>query len=164
MAMKNNIIVKTVLAAGVLLVLGGTARAGGSTGIGVGGDLLLDGAGGVAVTYDADKFRLQGILGFLDVGDETTVLLAGRGFVPVHSTAMADFSLGGSLGLSRFDPGPGDGVNIVIIEALGQARAFVTSNFSLNFTLGFGVETSDGDAILVDSGINGSAGFTYFFY
>jgi hypothetical protein len=160
----RTIILKSVLALAAVAAVGGSARAEGTTGVGVGGEILLDGSGGIAATYDADKFRIQGIFGFSDIGDTTGVLLAGRGLVPVHSAAMSDFSIGGGLGFISIGEGDNDNFNVVIIEAIGQARAFITSNVSLNFTLGFGVETADGDAITINSEINGSAGFTYFFY
>jgi hypothetical protein len=159
----RNTIIQTVLAVAAVAAIGGSARAEGTTGIGVGAQILSDGNSGVAVTYDADKFRLQGILGFADEGDVTQVRLAGRGFVPVHSGAMSDFSIGGGLGVINTGNGD-DSVNVVLIEALGQARAFITSNVSLDFTLGFGVQTADGDAITIDGEVNGAAGFTYFFY
>lgn len=153
---------------GTVLALAGTAAAQeqSTTGFGIGADILLNGPGGVTGTYDAGGFRIQGLIGFENTGGGSDFLIAGRGLVPVHRAAMADFSIGGGLGFELIDPdGAANDTTVVHIEATAQARAFIASNFALNFNLGLGIAVTEGDdPIGVGGFLNGGAGFTYFFY
>jgi hypothetical protein len=158
---------KTILVA--LFVLGsvGTASAGGQPGsIGVGGELQLSGLGGLSVNYDTGKFHVGGFLGFDDDAgpDNSTFDIGGRFFFHVASTAMSDFSVGGSLGIqSQENLPPVDRETFMFLEPSFQIRAFLASNVALSFTGGLSIGLLDADDVVITSDLTGTAGVHYYF-
>lgn len=165
--MMKNLSIATGLLA---MVLGaGVASAGGSKGsLGVGGEQQISGLGGISANYDMGEFHVGGFLFFSDDGgeDDTDVGLGARFFYHVHSTAMADFGVGGSFGLGLVgDRAPGDNnTTLVFIEPGFQARAFVASNVALSFTGGLTIGTADAEGMTVTAQPTGAAGFHYYFF
>jgi|JI10StandDraft_1071094.scaffolds.fasta_scaffold85924_3 hypothetical protein len=165
--MMKNLSIGTGLLA---MVLGaGVASAGGSKGsLGVGGEQQISGLGGISANYDMGEFHVGGFLFFSDDGgeDDTDVGLGARFFYHVHSTAMADFGVGGSFGLGLVgDRAPGDNnTTLVFIEPGFQARAFVASNVALSFTGGLTIGTADAEGMTVTAQPTGAAGFHYYFF
>ncbi len=164
-AMKNTFVLVSSLA---LLGLGaGTAFAGGSEGaIGIGAEGQLSGLGGVSGNYDLGQFHVGGFLGFDDDpgDDNTNVFLGGRFYYHLHSAAMSDFSVGGSMGVG-FIGGPADtDTTVVFIEPGFQIRAFVASNVALSFSGGLSLGVADADGVSVTGDVTGSAGVHYYFF
>src|SRR5262245_46114171 len=142
--MKKNLAIVTGL--GLLALAAGTASAGGSKGsIGVGGEatvgeVTLDFGmgntvnigriGGLSMNFDAGEFHVGGFLGFSDGGDDddTDVALGGRFYYHLHSTAMADFGIGGGVGLAFIGdrtPMVDEGKTGLLVEPGLQIRAFI---------------------------------------
>jgi hypothetical protein len=166
--MMKNLSIGTGLLA---MVLGaGVASAGGSKGsLGVGGEQQISGLGGISANYDMGEFHVGGFLFFSDDGgeDDTDVGLGARFFYHVHSTAMADFGVGGSFGLALIgdrNPGNDDNQTGVFIEPGFQARAFVASNVALSFTGGLSIATADAEGMTLTAQPTGAAGFHYYFF
>ena len=164
--MKKNIAVVSGLA---VLVLGaGVASAGGSKGsVGIGGELQLNGElGGLSANYDAGEFHVGGFLGFSDDGgdDDTDVALGGRFYYHLHTSAMADFGVGGSIGIGFIgDRAPGDNNRtLVYIEPGFQMRAFIASNVALSFTGGLTLGTADAEGVAVTAQPTAFAGAHYY--
>ena len=165
-AMKKNLTVAMGL--GLLALAAGTATAGGSKGsLGVGGEAQINGLlGGVSANYDMGEFHLGGFLYVADpAGDDNTDIgLGARFFYHVHSTAMADFGVGGSVGLF-FQGAPGDDDPMsVFIEPGFQIRAFVASNVALSFTGGLAIGAADAEGLLLSAQPTGTAGVHYYFF
>jgi len=174
------------LAAMLVLATTGAASAGGQGGsIGVGAEFGLGasflpagaggggtavGEGGASMNYDAGKFHVGGALGFADGGGshDTVYSLSGRFYYHVHSTAMSDFGVGGTLGiLSIPNPVATDQNNrdtLLFIEPGVQIRAFVASNVALSFTIGFVLGAVDASGTLIGGQTTGSAGIHYYFF
>jgi hypothetical protein len=149
-----------------VLVVGGfsTAHAGGQPGsVGVGAEFQLSGLGGLSVNYDAGKFHAGGFLGFADPagGGNTTFDIGGRFFFHIASTAMSDFSIGGSLGIEHLDAG--GGTTNVFLEPSFQIRAFLASNVALSFSGGISIGTGDESRVDVTAQFTGAAGVHYYF-
>src|SRR5258705_7173758 len=92
----------TLLTAALVMATSALARAGGQSGsIGVGAEFQLSGLGGASLNYDAGDFHVGGFLGFDDgpMNDDTVWDVGARFYYHLHSTAMSDFSVGGSLGI-----------------------------------------------------------------
>jgi len=160
----------TLLAISIVLATVGTASAGGSKGsLGVGAEAQLNGQlGGLSANYDLGEFHLGGFLGFSDQGgeDDTDIAFGGRFFYHVHSTAMADFGIGGSFGVGLVgDRAPGDNnATLVFIEPGFQIRAFVASNVALSFTGGLTLGVADAEGVEVTGQVNAVAGVHYYFF
>lgn len=167
-AMKKNLTVAMGL--GLLALAAGTASAGGSKGsLGVGGEAQINGRlGGISANYDLGEFHLGGFLGFSDDGgdNDTDVALGARFYYHVHSTAMADFGIGGSFGLGLFgDRMNGDNnTTEVYIEPGFQMRAFVASNVALSFTGGLTLGVADAEGVAVTAQPVAFAGAHYYFF
>src|ERR1041385_7211278 len=121
---------KTCLFAGLLvLTAAGVAHGGGQSGtIGVGAEAQISGVGGASINYDAGDFHVGGFLGFHDPGgrNDDELLIGGRFFYHLHSTAMSDFGLGGTLGIaSQNNPAPVDRQTLLFIEPGFQIRLFL---------------------------------------
>lgn len=175
--MKKNIAVVSGLA---VLVLGaGVASAGGSKGaIGVGGESSLTAValtpgdalslGGLSVNYDAGAFHAGGMLGFVDGGgdNDTFVAVGGRFYYHIHSSAMADFGVGGGVNLGFYDDGvdTNDNDTFMLLEPGMQMRAFVASNVALSFTGGLSIGLLDANGALISAQPVGSAGVHYYFF
>jgi hypothetical protein len=153
------------------LSVGTTAAfAGGSKGsVGVGADFQLSDLGGVSVVYDGGTYHVGGFLGYSDGGgnDDTDVEIGGRFFYHVHSTAMSDFGVGGSLGFGLFGDRSrqvDDDRSEVFFEPSAQIRAFVVSNVALSFTAGISVGTGDADGAGIGGQAVGAGGVHYYFF
>lgn len=165
--MKNILMFASGLS--VFALGAGTALAGGSEGsIGVGAEYQQSSLGGMSASYDMGQFHLGGFLGFADGGgnDDTDVSLGGRFYYHLHSTAMSDFGVGGSVGLF-FD---GDGNDMtdndvdIYLEPGIQIRAFVASNVALSFSAGLIIATGDADGIAITGQPTAAAGVHYYFF
>jgi hypothetical protein len=147
-----------------LALTAGTANAGGSAGsIGVGAEYMLDpGIGGISMNYDAGAFHVGGSLGFFDGADE--IQIGGRFYYHLHSTALADFSLGGEVGFQSADGMMGESETQLFLQGGFQIRAFVAQNVALSFSGGLVIGTVDADSIAVTGQPNGIAGVHYYFF
>lgn len=171
--MKKNIAILSGLA---VMVLGaGVASAGGSKGsLGVGGEYGIGtsglgvGLGGMSIAYDMGEFHLGGFFGFTDGGNDndTDVTFGGRFFYHVHSSAMADFGVGGGVGIGILDDGSDatDKETQMFIEPGIQARAFIASNVALSFNAGLSIGVADANGVAISAQPSGIAGFHYYFF
>ena len=145
------------------------AGAGHAQGVGVGVSQLLSTTGGTPpalnFVYDGGHWHADALFGAADQNDVTRFLIAGRGWFHVHSTAQADFSLGGGLGFTHIEvPGPGDDLGVLHIEAGMMIRLFPTPNLALSAFGGIGLLASDGDGFLFGGQLVSGLGITYFFF
>jgi hypothetical protein len=162
-----------------LLCAASPAFAGGSEGsIGVGAESQIAfvdfgggfgfGLGGVSANYDMGQFHVGGFLGFEDGGedDDTFVAIGGRFYYHIHSTAMSDFGVGGSVGMGFIGDGNPDNENpqVMLLEPGVQVRAFIASNVALSFGAGITIGLLDADGVALTGQANGSAGFHYYFF
>lgn len=160
----------TLLAASIVLATAGTAVAGGSKGsIGVGFESQLSGLDGISANYDLGEFHLGGFFGFSDDGgdDDTDLAFGGRFYYHVHSTAMADFGIGGSFGVGLIGdrmPLVDENATVVYIEPGFQMRAFIASNVALSLTGGLTLGVADADGVAVTGQLNAVAGVHYYFF
>ena len=161
----------TILAALFVLATAGAATAGGTEdSLGVGTEFQInDIAGGVSLNYDLGKFHVGGFLGFVDGGgdDDTDYSVGARFFYHVHSTAMSDFGVGGSLGFVSIDgtgPMGDDRDTLLFLEPSFQIRAFIAANVALSFTGGIVLALVDADGTAVTGGLTGTAGIHYYFF
>ena len=149
----------------------GLAQAGGQEGtIGVGAEFQMNGlVGGPSLNYDAGAFHVGGSLGFGDnLGPMTEDFfqVGARFYYHVHSTAMADFGLGGSLGIDSVDTGP-DRISLIFVEPGLQIRAFIAANVALSFSAGIILGVSDADGVAITgqgTGFNAGGGVHYYFF
>jgi hypothetical protein len=143
-------------------------------GVGVTG-MLLGGPAGISLAYDAGPWHVDTMLGLFKPGSgvRANFEIGGRFWYHLHSTANADFSVGGGLGYVRIGrSAPAPAINGIFIEAGGQIRAFITSNVSLSGTLGLAIATGDFDSYgiggqaFADGTLGGFAGvgLHYYFY
>ena len=173
------------LAALIVAMTASVASAGGQAGsLGVGAEYQLSGVGGASLNYDAGQFHLGGFLGFRDPAgpDNTLFEIGGRFYYHLHSTAMSDFGLGGTLGIASVPVGGMMNNNRntdVYLEPGFQIRVFLASNVALSFSTGIVIgliDASDvaitGQAVggsVVDFGggnviFTGGAGIHYYFF
>lgn len=164
---------KTQLAMLFVMATAGAANAGGSEGsIGVGAEYQLSGPGGVSFNYDAGKFHVGAFLGLNDeAGDDNTDFTVGaRFYYHIASTAMSDFSVGGSVGiLSDATPamtpgGDSDRDTNLYLEPGFQIRAFVASNVALSFSGGLAIRLLDDEGTEFGAQATGIAGVHYYFF
>jgi hypothetical protein len=173
-------------AVALCLVLGSasiaSAQEGGGHGPGVGVEENLAGLTGGTFIYDMGNLRFDILFGLrfastnVPGGNDLTIFgFGGRVAYVIHRAGMADFSIGGGLGLIFASAGESN-IN-VDIEGFGQARVFLAPNFCLMGTLGLGVAITDKGAILdgpvitqgaktafgIGGELVGSLGFAYFF-
>jgi hypothetical protein len=167
---------KHLLAVAFLAAVAGTAHAGGqanSIGVGVESEINQE-AGGLSVNYDAGKFHVGGFLGFHDHADNdpntrSDFEIGARFFFHVHSTAMADFSLGGGVGIASIPvggpaPAPESRDTHLYLEPSFQIRVFIASNVALSFTGGIVIGTLDADRVDIGGQVDGLAGIHYYFF
>lgn len=168
--MKTSMLTITLMVAAL-----GTAHAGGQSGsIGVGvEDEINAEAGGLSVNYDAGKFHVGGFIGFHDHADNnpnnrSDFEVGGRFFFHVHSTAMADFGLGGGIGIASIPVGgmgtPNTRDTHLYLEPSFQIRVFIASNVALSFTGGIVIGTLDADRVDVGGQVDALAGIHYYFF
>ena len=157
---------RALLSLAFVAALAVPAAAQDKTGIGVGAEAMLNGPNGASVVYDADAWRVNGILGFHDNGAQD-VLLGARFVFVLHEGTGADFGVGGGFGLVMHDEPGGMGDNDttdILIEGLVQLRAFIVPNVALSAAAGLGLVTGDGDDVEVTGQLVGSVGITYYFW
>jgi hypothetical protein len=138
------------------------------------------------VNYDAGLFHVGGFLSYADPdgANNTAVEIGGRFFYHLHSTAMSDFGIGGSLGIGSFDNGflagggmAGNGsTTLIVAEPAFQIRLFLASNVALSFTAGIALSLSDDKYVLLSGqsfnggsdvagiGLTGGVGVHYYFF
>jgi hypothetical protein len=152
----------------VLLVAApATAYAGGSAGsIGVGVEVSLTGSSDVSVNYDAGPFHVGGAFGYSDNRPGTgpsdnDVRISGRFYYHLHSTALADFGIGGEV---TIEDQSGDNNTALDIAGGFQIRSFISTNVALSFTGGFVVGLVDDDGFALDGTPVGVAGVHYYFF
>jgi hypothetical protein len=105
--------------------------------------------------------------------------VGGRFFYHLHSTAMSDFGLGGSLGIANApDPAPmsNDSVTLVYVEPALQIRLFLAANVAVSASAGIVIGVADASGVAVTgqtitgggavSGLSfsGGAGIHYYFF
>lgn len=141
----------SLLCAALVMAASGVAHAGGQEGsIGVGAEYQLSGIGGASVNYDAGAFHVGGSLGFSDdVGMFDYFSVAARFYYHVHSTAMSDFGLGGSFGVSSEREGMNDRLTFAYLEPGLQVRLFLASNVALSFSTGVSLGLADADGVVI---------------
>ena len=160
---------KTLLGLLVLLVPA-TASAGGSAGsLGVGSELDTLGQLNVSGNYDFGQFHVGASFGFSDSrgglgGGGDTLRIGGRGYYHLHSTALADFGLGGELHITNVDGGGGGDATLIEIAVGFQIRSFISTNVALSFSGGIVIGTGDSDGFAVGGLPVGSAGVHYYFF
>lgn len=155
------------LAVALIAATATVANAGGQAGsLGVGAEYQLSGLGGASLNYDGGKFHAGGFLGYYDPqgANNTVVVVGGRFFYHVHSTAMSDFSLGGGIGIADEPAGgmPNPTRNTdVYLEPSFQIRVFLASNVALSFTGGVVIGLTDPNKVveLTGQGIGGAPPF-----
>ncbi|HTL33369.1 MAG TPA: hypothetical protein VL326_09600 [Kofleriaceae bacterium] len=177
---KIRLFVATVM----VLASAGVANAGGQEGsIGVGAEYQISGLGGASMNYDAGMFHAGGFLAFYDAkGANNTVFeVGGRFYYHLHSTAMSDFGLGGSIGIANVDRNAFGGMaaesaTLIFVEPGMQIRLFLASNVALSVAAGIVIGTSDADGVGVTGqsfsgnsslsglGFTGGAGVHYYFF
>jgi hypothetical protein len=144
------------------------------TGFGVGvTGFLLNGPTGASLAYDAGPWHADAVLGLIKpaAGIRASFALGGRFWYHLHSTANADFSVGGGLGYRKAGVA-GASSDGVWIELGGQIRTFLASNVALSATLGLAIATIDFEAYglggqsLAGQTLGGFAGvgLHYYFY
>jgi hypothetical protein len=157
----------TILAAVLVASTAGLAHAGGQPGtIGVGAEFQIVGlTGGASVNYDAGPFHVGGFFGFADPpgGDNTSFNVGGRFYYHVHSTAMADFGIGGSLGILNDHDAAGNGQTSVFIEPGVQIRLFLAANVAVSAATGIIIGTADASGVAV-TGQTITGGIHYYFF
>lgn len=162
---------QTLLAAMAVMIVcafAGTARAGGEAGsFGVGAEFQLSGLGGLSANYDAGKFHVGGFIGFADPDgqDDTTFDIGARFFFHVASTASADFSVGGGVGIesTHLPAGNPNTDTLLFLEPSFQIRAFVVPNVALSFTGGITIGTIDAAEVDIFGQVSVIAGVHYYF-
>jgi hypothetical protein len=162
----------------VMFVIAGSAaaHAGGQAGsIGIGAEYQLSGIEGLSLNYDAGQFHVGGMLGYYDPagGGNSVFEIGGRFYYHVHRTSMADFSLGGNIGLASVPGAMDDRKADVYLEPGFQIRFFVVPNVAISFTGGIViglVDASDPTSSPLASGVeitgqvSAAAGIHYYFF
>jgi hypothetical protein len=163
---------RTILISLVSLLLASSpAWAGGSPnsfGVGVEAALTDGGAdvGGISANYDFGAFHLGGFLGVEDPAgtNNTRLELGARFYYHLHSSALADFGIGGGLAYANV-PGPGDTKNDELYLSPGlQMRAFIVSNVALSFSAGIALGLGDADGVVLNGQLTSAAGIHYYFF
>ena len=166
---------KTLLAC--MLALSTPALAGGQEdSIGVGAEFLMNGlTGGASLNYDLGQMHFGGFLGYYDDGDESSdYTFGGRFYYHLHSTAMSDFGIGGSLGFYS-DEDADDRASFLFLEPSVQIRAFIAANVAISVQAGVVLALQDADGFAISGGVlgtgddtrgvvTGGAGIHYYFF
>lgn len=169
---------KLLISLVLLAAASSSAWAGGSpNSLGIGAEVVFgtatgaaaDGVGGISANYDLGNFHIGGFLGIADPAgaDNTSLELGGRFFYHLHSSAMADFGVGGTLAYANTPtPAPGDDekLDLVYLVPGVQIRAFIASNVALSFSGGIALGLGDADGVSLDGQLTSSAGIHYYFF
>jgi len=154
---------KKLLVASFLLVSPAAFAGGPSNAVGVGIEAQINGTGGLSASYAMDKFHFGGFIGINDPAgaDNTTYEIGGRFFYHVHSTAQADFGLGGSIGLAAvpFVDAMGNHKHHddIYLEPGFQIRVFLSANVALSFSGGIVIGVADTDGVSLSGQTTGGA-------
>ena len=148
------------------------AWAGGSpNSLGVGAESVFtgigeDAIGGLSANYDMGAFHFGGYLGVADPAgaDNTSLQLGARFFYHLHSSAMADFGVGGTLAYANVPAGAGEKADLVYLVPGLQIRAFIASNVALSFSSGIALGLGDADGVALNGQLTSSAGIHYYFF
>lgn len=141
-------------------------------GPGVGGVAMLNGAQGGLFTYGTTNWHVDALFGLQHVASSTNFDLGGRFWWHVHSAAFSDLSLGGGVGILRWDnDGNGDDDLDVALQIGAQMRVFIVPNVALLGDLGVGAYFGNDDNIVIgaqsiggsSSYLQGNLGIAYFF-
>lgn len=156
----------------------GDTSSGGRFGVGVETMLISPflGAGGVvngpsgalALSYDASRFRIDGLLSLAHTESDVTLFgLGGRFFYVVDKGKTADFSLGGGLALGFADDDDNrdeDSDLRLSLEGAAQIRVFLATNVALSTTVGLGFSFGDAPFVMGLGGqLSGALGLIYYF-
>ena len=176
-AMNQRFLFASILCAA--LVAGtGVASAGGQSGaFGVGAEYQLSGVGGLSGIYDGGMFHAGAFLGLQRINGQngapstTAVDVGGEFYYHVHTTATADFGIGGSLGVASV---PTVVMNMetskteLFLEPAFQIRLFLSANVAVSFTGGIVLGLADAHEIDVTAsagnGVTGGIGVHYYFF
>jgi hypothetical protein len=163
------------------------ASSGHGRGIGVGALTMLNGTSGGLFTWGnpSGAYHIDGFFGLHRYNYNptntytTSFSLGGRGWYHVHAASFADLSLGGGLGLVRWETAPGQQGNDdrldVSLEIGSQMRVFLVPNVALIADLGLGVTFGQHDDIMIGGQsftstgggatdfVAGTLGIAYFF-
>jgi hypothetical protein len=145
------------------------AASGHGRGIGVGAITMLNGTSGGLFTWGnpSGAFHVDGFFGLHrytppNQNSTTAFSVGARGWYHVHAASFADFSLGGGLGILRWETAPGQQGNDdridISLEVGGQMRAFIVPNVALIADLGLGVTFGQHDDIVIGSQSFGNGG------
>jgi hypothetical protein len=152
----------------------GPVVAGGAIGVGAMTSFAPDARGADALlVYDQPMFHLDLALAYLHLSHnnnntaESQFRFGLGGWYHLARGSMADFSVGGTVGMSYNSPvGPGASYTAFAIDPGAEARVFLSPNLALMGRVGFVIEFRDNNGNS-DFGIGGSTiadfGFTYFF-
>lgn len=148
------------------------AWAGGSpNSLGVGAESVFtglgeDAIGGISANYDMGAFHFGGYLGVADPAgaDNTSLQLGARFFYHLHSSAMADFGVGGTLAYANVPVANGEKDDLVYLVPGLQIRAFIASNVALSFSSGIALGLGDADGVALNGQLTSSAGIHYYFF
>jgi hypothetical protein len=152
----------------------GPVVAGGAIGVGAMTSFAPDPRGADALlVYDQPMFHLDLALGYLHISHnnnntaESQFRFGLGGWYHLARGSMADFSVGGTVGMSYNSPvGPGTSYTGFSIEPGAEARVFLSPNLALMGRVGFAIDVRDNNHDS-DFAIGGSTiadfGFTYFF-
>jgi hypothetical protein len=148
------------------------AHAGGNKGsFGVGYEQMLSGPGGVSVNYDGGQFHAGGFVGFANNdfalgGDDSDVDFGVRFYWHAHSTAMADFGVGGGFGfLLENRPDPMNDLSELYFDLGGQIRYFPgVANVALSATFGLAIGVNDADGVALGGAPEAAFGVHYYFF
>jgi hypothetical protein len=135
------------------------ASSGHGRGIGVGALTMLNGTSGGLFTWGNPSgiFHVDGFFGlhrYNPNGNYTTSFsLGGRFWYHVSAAAFADLSLGGGIGITRWETNPGNTGNDdrldVALEIGSQMRVFIVPNVALIADLGLGITFGQHDDIMI---------------
>ncbi|MCK6547497.1 hypothetical protein L6R52_16735 [Myxococcota bacterium] len=156
----------------------GDASTGGHFGLGVetmlispflGAGNVVNGPGGaLALSYDASRFRIDGLLSLAHTESDVTLFgLGGRFFYVVDKGKTADFSVGGGLALGFADDDDGNDEDSDLrlsLEGAAQIRVFLASNVAFSTTVGLGFSFGDAPFVMGLGGqLSGALGLIYYF-
>jgi hypothetical protein len=155
-----------------LAVASSSAWAGGSANsVGVGAEVVLTNSGndigGISGNYDFGAFHAGGFLGISDPAgaNNTRLELGARFYYHLHSSALADFGIGGALAYANVPLNGTTNKNDEVYLVPGfEVRAFVASNVALSFSAGISLGLGDADGVVLDGQLTGGAGFHYYFF
>jgi hypothetical protein len=150
-----------------------SASSGMGSAIGVGAiEFLSPQLTGGQFVYDTPMFHVEALLGYNHTslanngGSSSTFQFGVAGWYHLARGNMADFSVGGSVGLIYNSPIGGNSSTGFAIEPGAEGRVFLSPNFALSGRVGVAITTGDSNAptsISIAGQTTTAFGFTYFF-